>query len=134
MGTMAAYGSTGLRPLRRSSVGMALALVALFLHVAMPLAFQLAPASAQGLFETIICTSDGARTVLIDAEGNPVDPAPGQSSQHECKSCVHHCGAALLSHITMVAPGWGIATASLVAVKAASLVYAVGSYPRAPPA
>lgn len=93
MGTFMAYGS---RISRRFGAAQMLALLAILLNVTAPLSAQFAASSADNLFETVICAGGEWKTVYLDAEGNPVDEAPAKA-HHDCTSCLHHCGGAILS-------------------------------------
>src|SRR5690606_16237512 len=96
MGTIQTYGD-GIRALRaRLGAAQSLAFLAIFLHIATPLALQFAGPATDGLFQTVICSGGEAKTVYLDAEGNPVEPAHPGSTSHDCKLCLHHCGAAAL--------------------------------------
>lgn len=132
MGTLATFRQENQG---RFQAGRLLAILAIFLHVAVPLALQLAPPSTQALFETMICSGGEWKTIYLDAEGNPVEPAPGTTSQHDCTACVHHCGSALLTAlITLPAANW-VLPAPLRAAHAVFTQTADGeTHPRAPPA
>jgi hypothetical protein len=79
-----------------------LAFLAVFLHVALPVALQVSGPATTGLLETVICAGGENKTIYLDAEGNPVEPASGAG--HDCKSCLHHCAAALASAVSATAP------------------------------
>ncbi|MEQ8267522.1 MAG: hypothetical protein RH982_10020 [Parvibaculum sp.] len=131
MGTIRAY-----RQNRQARFGAAplLALLAIFLHIASPLALQLAGPATQDLLQTVICSGGEAKTVYLDAEGNPVEPAGPGTSQHDCKSCIHHCGAALASQFALMAPGWVLPAPARLAHTLVSGFTATDGHPRAPPA
>ena len=60
-------------PLAHFGAAPMLAFLAIFLHVAAPLALQLAGPAKQSLFETVICSGGKAKTVYLDAKGIPVE-------------------------------------------------------------
>ncbi|HAC60035.1 MAG TPA: hypothetical protein DCF73_16995 [Rhodobiaceae bacterium] len=132
MGNTRTYGQ---KPLARLGAVQVLALIAMFFHIASPLALQLAGPSVDGLMQTVICSGGVAKTVYIDEDGNPVEPATPGSTAHDCKSCVHHCGAAALTALfALPAPQWTL-PAPLRAAYAALSGYAYSSqHSRAPPA
>src|SRR5690606_3707013 len=75
------------------------------------------------------------KTIYLDAEGNPVEPAPGTTSQHDCTACVHHCGSALLTALTTLPAANWVLPAPLRAAHAVLAQAADGeSHSRAPPA
>lgn len=132
MGTLAAFRQENRG---RFQAGRALAILAIFLHVAVPLALQFAPASTQALFQTMICSGGEWKTIYLDAEGNPVEPAPGSASQHDCTACVHHCGSALLTAlVTLPAASWVLPAPARAAHVVLTQAADGGSHPRAPPA
>ncbi|ABS62432.1 hypothetical protein Plav_0809 [Parvibaculum lavamentivorans DS-1] len=131
MGTNSSYG---LNRRARFGAGPLLALLAIFLHVAAPLAFQLSSTATQDLLETVICSGGEAKTVYIDAEGNPVEPASPGKASHDCKSCVHHCAATLASHLMVAGPAWALPAPLAAVYSVASGVFASTTHPRAPPA
>ncbi len=108
MGTISTYRGDiqGLRA--RIGAVQSLAFLAIFLHIAVPFALQLAGPATEGLFQTIICSGGEAKAVYLDAEGNPVEPAAPGTSSHDCTSCLHHCGAAALTAILEVHAGVGL--------------------------
>ncbi len=116
-------------------VGLAhmFALFALILHIALPTALQLAGPATQGLLETVICAGGENKTVYMDAEGNPVEPAPAGTS-HDCNSCLHHCGAVLASTVALAAPGWSLPALAAPVLRIFAGVVATNVQPRAPPA
>lgn len=111
-----------------------LAFLAIFLHVAAPLALQLAGPATQSLFKTVICSGGEAKTVYLDAEGNPVEPATPGKASHDCKSCVHHCAATLASHLILAGPGWALPAPLALIYTVAEPAFASTAHPRAPPA
>lgn len=131
MGTISTYGQH-----RQARFGAAslLALLAIFLHIASPLALQLAGPAAQHLLQTVICSGGEAKTVYLDAEGKPVEPAAPATSQHDCKSCIHHCGAALAAQFAFVAQGWVLPAPAALVHTLVSGFTATDGHPRAPPA
>lgn len=131
MGTIWSYGQH-----RQARFGAAplLALLAIFLHIASPLALQLTGSATGHLLQTVICSGGEAKTVYLDAEGNPVEPAAPGTSQHDCKSCIHHCGAALASQFAFAAPGWVLPAPAALAHTLVSGFADIGGHPRAPPA
>lgn len=132
MGTTRTYGQ---KPLARLGAVQVLALLAMFFHIASPLALQLAGPSVDGLMQTVICSGGVAKTVYLDENGNPVEPASPSSQSHDCKSCVHHCGAAALSALfALSAPQWALPAPLRVAYAAFSGTRPSSSHPRAPPA
>ncbi|MEP5810128.1 MAG: DUF2946 family protein [Roseibium sp.] len=132
MGKTQTYGQT---PLARFGAVQVLALLAMFFHIASPLALQLATPSTDGLFQTVICSGGVAQTVYIDEQGNPVEPAAPASSVHDCKSCVHHCGAAALAgFFALPAPQWALPAPLRVAYAAFSGGISYSNHSRAPPA
>ena len=132
MGTLAAFRQ---EDGGRFQAGCALAILAIFLHVAVPLALQFAPPSTQALFQTMICSGGEWKTIYLDAEGNPGEPAPGSASQHDCTACVHHCGSALLTALmTLPAASWVLPAPLRAAHAVLAQTDDGGSHPRAPPA
>lgn len=131
---MGNFSTSGHKTAARFGAGPLLALLAIFLHVATPLAYQLAGPATQDLFETVICSGGEAKTLYIDAEGNPVEPAAPGKSQHDCKSCVHHCAAALASHFALAGPGWSLPSPALLAYSVVADIVVSTTHPRAPPA
>jgi hypothetical protein len=132
MGKTQTYGH---KPLARLGTVQVLALLAMFFHIASPLALQLATPSTDGLFQTVICSGGVTQTVYLDEQGNPVEPVAPASSSHDCKSCIHHCGAAALSTIfALGAPSWALPAPLRVAYAALSGSVSVSNHSRAPPA
>jgi hypothetical protein len=90
---------------RERTAGL-LALTAILLHVAVPTAYELSPATA-GLLKTVICSGGLAKEVYLDKDGKPVHPE--KTSHNDCKfSCLHHCAALGVSALAVVAPSWAI--------------------------
>ena len=110
-----------------------LALVALITHIALPTALQLAGPATQSLFETVICAGGENKTIYLDAEGNPVEPAPVGTS-HDCNSCLHHCGAILASAVALATPGWSLPALAAPVMRIFAGLVATNIQPRAPPA
>jgi hypothetical protein len=83
-------------------------LVALVTALALSLAgaFAMPVTAGSGLMPMVICADEGARTIWLDAEGNPV-PAP----QHDCRTCPK----CLSANIDGIAPR-PVATAGFVAL------------------
>lgn len=132
MGQTQTYGQ---KPLVRFGTVQVLAFLAMLFHIASPLALQLAGPSVDGLMQTVICSGGVAKTVYIDEDGNPVEPASPASSSHDCKSCVHHCGAAALAALfALPAPQWALPAPLRVAYAALSGHTSSSKYSRAPPA
>lgn len=133
MGKTQTYGQ---RPLARFGAVQVLALLAMFFHLASPLALQLASPATDGLFETVICSGGVWKSVTIDEEGNPVEkPASPGSASHDCSICIHHCGAAALTAMfSLPSQQWALPAPLRVAFAALSGVVLTDSHPRAPPA
>lgn len=110
-----------------------IAFLALIAHIALPTALQIAGPATQGLFETVICAGGENKTVYMDAEGNPVEPAPAGTS-HDCNSCLHHCGAMLASTVALATPGWSLPALAAPVLRIFAGVVATNVQPRAPPA
>lgn len=79
-----------------------LAFFAIFLHIAIPTLYDLAPPAVQGLMETTICAGGESKQVLIDESGKPVKEAP--TSGHNCHGCLNHCGALALPAVAALLP------------------------------
>lgn len=123
-------GSDTLQAGRYRAAGM-LAMLALFLHVAIPLLYDLAPASVQGLMQITICSGGEAKQITVDASGQPVQQAP--ANHHDCYSCMHHCGAmALVAAVTFVPPLFDSVLFSLIGGLTHGLL-ALDAQARAPP-
>lgn len=134
MGTISAYGD-GIRGFRgRASVAQSLAFLAIFLHLAVPFALQLAGPATQGLLQTIICSGGEAKAVYLDAEGNPVEPAAPGTTSHDCKSCLHHCGVAVFTALfALPASSWALPAPARTFYIATTAFIAADGHPRAPP-
>ena len=131
MGTNSTYGS---RLRRRFGAAQLFAFLAIFLHLATPLSAQLAASSTDGLFETVICSGGEWKTVYIDAEGKPVEHAPAKAS-HDCTSCIHHCGGAILSALAALPVIHWMQPLPVIAGQAAlTQAHTSHTHPRAPPA
>ena len=96
----------------------ALALAAMLLRGIVPLgAMPLSGAPASdGLFPIAICASGFAKTVWVDAQGQPVDPPPGEARDHAssaCPFCAFSMGAPALASVPL--PRFVITVASTVA-------------------
>ncbi len=115
-------------------IGLAhmLAFLALIAHITLPTALQIAGPATQGLFETVICAGGENKTVYMDAEGNPVEPAPAGTS-HDCNSCLHHCGAMIASTFAYAAPGWALPAIAAPVARIIAAIAAMHIQPRAPP-
>ncbi|MEP0706831.1 MAG: DUF2946 family protein [Parvibaculum sp.] len=134
MGTISTYRGDiqGLRA--RIGAVQSLAFLAIFLHIAVPFALQLAGPATEGLFQTIICSGGEAKAVYLDAEGNPVEPAAPGTSSHDCTSCLHHCGAAALTAIfALPALHWTLPAPARAAHMVLAPVFTADGHPRAPP-
>jgi hypothetical protein len=90
-------GSSGIQTAQHRA-GALLAAFAIFLHVAIPTLYDLAPPKVQGLMQITICSGGEARQIVVDESGKPVKEAP--SDNHNCHSCVHHCGVAALGLVS----------------------------------
>ncbi|MFN4353129.1 DUF2946 family protein [Parvibaculum sp.] len=131
MGTISTYGF-GAR--QRIGAAQLLAFLAIFLHLATPLSAQLSSAAADGLFETVICSGGEWKTVYIDADGKPVEHAPAKAV-HDCTSCIHHCGGAILSALAALPVLHWTLPLPVVAGQTALIEAHTGStHPRGPPA
>ncbi len=86
----------------RSQAAAMLAFFAIFLHIAVPALYDMAPPGVQGLMEMTICAGGESKQVLMDQSGKPVKDAP--ASKHDCKSCLSHCGALALSSAAVALP------------------------------
>lgn len=134
MGTISTHRGDiqGLRA--RIGAVQSLAFLAIFLHIAVPFALQLAGPATEGLFQTIICSGGEAKAVYLDAEGNPVEPAAPGTSSHDCTSCLHHCGAAALTAIfALPALHWALPAPARAAHMVLAPVFTADGHPRAPP-
>ncbi|MEQ9152168.1 MAG: hypothetical protein RIF42_07450 [Parvibaculaceae bacterium] len=134
MGTISTYRGDiqGLRA--RIGAVQSLAFLAIFLHIAVPFALQLAGPATEGLFQTIICSGGEAKAVYLDAEGNPVEPAAPGTSSHDCTSCLHHCGAAALTAIfALPALHWALPAPARATHMVLAPVFTADGHPRAPP-
>lgn len=134
MGTISTYRGDiqGLRT--RIGAVQSLAFLAIFLHIAVPFALQLAGPATEGLFQTIICSGGEAKAVYLDAEGNPVEPAAPGTSSHDCTSCLHHCGAAALTAIfALPAFHWALPAPARAAHMVLAPAFTADGHPRAPP-
>ena len=60
-------------------------------------------AAANGAFPLVICTGFGERTILIDAQGNPVDAAAGLTADSVCLFALGFGGPVPLLAILLVA-------------------------------
>lgn len=133
MGAIGIYRDQTSNRAARLTVAHSLALLALLLHITLPAALQMAGPATQTLFETVICAGGENKTIYLDAEGNPAEPAsPGTS--HDCNSCLHHCGAMLASTLAYVTPGWTLQTIAAPIAYLVASVAARSVQPRAPPA
>lgn len=131
MGTISTYRN---RLRQRFGAAQLFAFLAIFLHLATPLSAQLAASSTDGLFETVICSGGEWKTVYIDAEGKPVEHAPAKAS-HDCTSCIHHCGGAILSALASLPVLHWTLPLPVVAGQTALIEAHTGStHPRGPPA
>lgn len=131
MGTISTYGF-GAR--RRFGAAQLFAFLAIFLHLATPLSAQLAASSTDGLFETVICSGGEWKTVYIDAEGKPVEHAPAKAS-HDCTSCIHHCGGAILSALaSLPVLHWTLPLPVIAGQTALIETHTGSTHPRGPPA
>tara|TARA_R110002110_G_scaffold373450_1_gene583339 strand:+ start:663 stop:1058 length:396 start_codon:yes stop_codon:yes gene_type:complete len=86
---------------RQRSAGI-VALFALFLHIAVPTLYDLAPPAVKGLMQVTICAGGEAKQVLIDESGKPVKQVPADN--HNCHSCMSHCGVLALTATAALAP------------------------------
>ncbi|MDX5365572.1 MAG: DUF2946 family protein [Alphaproteobacteria bacterium] len=131
MGNFSAYG-IGAR--RRFGAAQLFAFLAIFLHIATPLSAQLSSSATDGLFETVICSGGEWKTVYLDAEGKPVEHAPAKAS-HDCTSCIHHCGGAILSALASLPVLHWTQPLPVIAGQAALIqAHTSHTHPRAPPA
>ena len=131
MGTVSTYGFGSMR---RFGAAQLFAFLAIFLHVATPLSAQLAASSTDGLFETVICSGGEWKTVYLDAEGRPVDHAPAKAS-HDCTSCIHHCGSAILSAlVSLPLLHWTLPLPLVAGQSALMQAHSGHAHPRGPPA
>lgn len=131
MGTNSTYGS---RLPRRFGGAQLFAFLAILLHITTPLSAQLASSSAEGLFETVICSGGEWKTIYLDAEGKPVEHAPAQAG-HDCTSCVHHCGGAVLSALAALPIlHWTLPLPALVTQNVLTEAHSGSTHPRGPPA
>lgn len=123
--------SNFLQSVRKRSLGL-FALVAIVLHVAVPTALQMAAPATDGLLRMVICSDDGAREILLDKNGKPVEPA---GDHHDnCKfSCLHHCAALATAAVAGISPEWTIVFTVLATPSDAAALHRDGSHPRAPP-
>ncbi len=131
MGNFSAYGF-GDR--RRFGAAQLFAFLAIFLHLATPLSAQLSSSATDGLFETVICSGGEWKTVYIDAEGKPVEHSPAKAS-HDCTSCVHHCGGAILFALaSLPVLHWTLPLPALVTQTVLTEAHSGSTHPRGPPA
>jgi hypothetical protein len=133
MGATRIYREQGSIRAARLTAAHTLAFLALLLHIALPPLLQIAGPATQGLFETVICAGGENKTIYLDAEGNPVEPASSGRS-HDCNSCLHHCGAALVSSFAFAVSGWTLPALAAPAARVAAAILTTKVQPRAPPA
>jgi hypothetical protein len=79
-----------------------IALLALLLHIAIPTLYDMAPPAVQGLMQITICAGGEPQQITIDASGKPTSPAI--PNNHDCHSCMHHCGGLTLTAAINFAP------------------------------
>jgi hypothetical protein len=79
-------------------------LVALALHGLLPTGFMLqASSTAAGVLEIVICTSTGAKSLVLDGTGTPIDNSTNQHA--ELGLCPYaSTGAVALAHAETVRP------------------------------
>lgn len=131
MGMISTYRN---RLRQRFGAAQLFAFLAIFLHLATPLSAQLAASSTDGLFETVICSGGEWKTVYIDAEGKPVEHAPAKAS-HDCTSCIHHCGGAILSALaSLPVLHWTLPLPVIAGQTALIEAHTGSTHPRGPPA
>lgn len=131
MGNFLTYG---IGAWRRFGAAQLFAFLAIFLHIATPLSAQLSSSATDGLFETVICSGGEWKTVYLDAEGKPVEHAPAKAS-HDCTSCIHHCGGAILSALASLPVLHWTQPLPVIAGQAALIqAHTSHTHPRAPPA
>lgn len=110
-----------------------LALVAMLFQFMTPTLDALASPSTDGHLTTYICSGGVYKLVTIGEDGKPIETTPA-SKPHDCSTCVHHCGGALLAYasqlpllqLSRVTP-----SLQMIALLAGSVVV---SNSRAPPA
>ncbi|MEN6543129.1 DUF2946 family protein [Parvibaculum sp.] len=109
-----------------------MALLAIFLHVVVPTAYEISGPNVAGLMKTIICSGGVATEVYIDGNGKPVHPA--NSGHQDCKfSCLHHCAALAVSALSVASPSWTILLNVLTGAESAQAHVTSASNPRGPP-
>tara|TARA_R110000824_G_scaffold155226_1_gene327580 strand:+ start:136247 stop:136684 length:438 start_codon:yes stop_codon:yes gene_type:complete len=108
-----------------------LAIFALFLHIAIPTLYDLAPPQVQGLMQVTICSGGEARQILVDENGQPVKQVP--SENHNCHSCLHHCGAMALADFTAIMPTFSVLAGFSLATSLTHGLITKSAQARAPP-
>ena len=131
MRTISTYGGNARQ---RFGAARLFAFLAILLHLATPLSAQLASSATDGLLETVICSGGEWKTIYLDAEGKPVEHAPAKAS-HDCTSCIHHCGGAILSALAALPVIHWMQPLPVIAGQAAlAQAHTSHTHPRAPPA
>lgn len=131
-GAGAYIGSNFLQSVRRGGLE-AFALLGVFLHFAVPAAYEISGPATQGLLTTVICSGGVAIEVVIDKDGKPIktNRAVGHN---DCNSgCLHHCAALAVSAVNLISPRWAIPLAALTATVFANSQVPSASPPRGPP-
>lgn len=130
---MAHGGYAGSKHFQTAKHGSAawLALFALFLHIAIPTLYDLAPPQIQGLMQVTICSGGEARQILVDENGQPAKQTPADN--HDCHSCLHHCGAMALAQIAPIAPSFSAITGFTLVASLAYGLTGKSAQARAPP-
>lgn len=109
-----------------------IALLAILLHVAVPMLYDLAGPSTRGLIQTTICAGGEAKQVFLDRNGQPVQQTPAK--HHDCNSCISHCSALLVATFAAATPHLiALIATPPVAGFAHALLHA-GAHARGPPA
>lgn len=101
MGRGAYIDSETFQAVRHRAAGL-VAVFAFLLHIAVPTLYDIAPPTVQGLMQITICAGGEAKQVLVDETGKPVKQVPADN--HNCHSCMAHCGVLALAAVADVLP------------------------------
>lgn len=131
MGYAGYIDSSFFQTVRQRSAGM-IALLAIFLHVAVPTLYDLSSPATRGLIQMTICAGGEAKEIYLDQNGKPVKQAP--ADHHDCKSCISHCAALAVAAFSTSTPHWISVFASPVAPALGLGLFLASAHPRGPPA
>lgn len=123
-------GSDTFRTVRHQAVGL-VALFAILLHVAIPTLYDIAPPAVQGLMQITICAGGEARQVVVDESGKPVKQVP--TDNHNCHSCMQHCGVLALAAVADLLPVAFAAVAFAPVSTALHSLFFASGHARGPP-